>query len=251
MITLTRPIVFFDLETTGLDVFSDRIVQLAAIKIFPDGKKETHEWLINPKIPIPKVTSEIHGITDEMVKFKPAIGDIAQELSKVFSNCDLGGYNIKNFDIPVLREEFNSIGLILDTEEIKIVDSMKIFQIKEPRTLSAAYQKYCNKEMVNAHDAMVDITASIEVLEGQIKFYDDIPTTPEAFHDYCFPADPEAYDSEGKLRYSDGQLIINFGKNKGKTLQSLAAGDPGYLEWILRGSFSDKVKDAVRGALGN
>lgn len=249
MLTLTKPLVFFDLETTGVDVFNDRIVQIGAIKLDPDGSKQTFEWLVNPQMPIPAGAAAIHGITDADVKDAPTLGDIAKELAEVFDGADLGGYNIKNFDVPMLREEFNRIGLSLDTESIKMVDAMKIFQIKEPRTLSAAYQKYCGKEMKNAHDAVADIEASLEVFYGQLDHYDDIPRTVDEVHEFCFPKDPDAYDAEGKLRFVEGMLTINFGKNRGKSLQSLSMEDPGYLEWILKGSFSDKVKDAVRKVL--
>lgn len=251
MLTLSRPLVFFDLETTGVDVYNDRIVQLAAIKINTDGSKEEFNWLINPGMPIPKGSSDIHGITDDMVADKPRLGDLAAELSALFDDVDLGGYNIKNFDVPLLGVEFSRIGLSLDTETFKMVDPMQVFRIKEPRTLTAAYQKYCGKELVDAHDALVDIRASLEVMEGQLAHYEDLPKTPEELHEYCFPKDPDAYDAEGKLRFVDGDLTINFGKNRGKTLQSLSLNDPGYLEWILNGTFSEKVKTAVREALRN
>ena len=246
MLNLTRPLVFFDLETTGVDVYRDRIVQIGAIKVMPDGSKNEYEWIINPSMPIPKGASDVHGITDDMVVDKPNLGDIAQELAELFTDVDLGGYNVKNFDIPMLAEEFNRIGLTLDTKNIKIVDAMTIFMRKEQRTLSAAYQKYCGKELVDAHDAMVDIKASMEVLDGQYTYYDDLPNSPDELHEFCFPTDPNAYDAEGKLRFVDGELTINFGKNKGQTLQNLASNDPGYLEWILNGSFSDKVKEAIK-----
>ncbi len=249
MINLTKPLVFFDLETTGVDPYSDRIVQLAAIKFMPDGTQTEYNWLFNPGIPIPKGASEVHGITDEMVKNKPSLGDMAQELTELFDNTDLGGFNIKNFDIPLLSAEFARIGLEIDTENIKMLDSMKIFQIKEPRTLTAAYKKYCNKDLKDAHDALADIKASIEVFEGQLKYYEDIPTSVEDIHEYCFPKDPDTFDAEEKLRFVDGELTINFGKNKGKSLQHLSINDPGYLEWIMRGTFSEKVKDAVQTAL--
>ncbi len=250
MLTLTRPLVFFDLETTGINPFEDRIVQIGAIKLHPDGTKIEKEWLVNPGMPIPKVVTDIHGIDDEKVKDAPRLGDIASELQELFDGADLGGYNIKNFDIPMLKAEFDRIGLTVDTENIKIVDAMQIFRIKEPRTLSAAYKKYCGKELVDAHDAVADIRASLAVLEGQLDMYNDIPRTTEEIHEYCYPKDPNAYDAEGKLRFENGKLTINFGKNKGKPLQELALNDPGYLEWILNGSFSDKVKGAVRDVLG-
>ena len=218
MLNLTRPLVFFDLETTGVDVYRDRIVQIGAIKVMPDGTKTEHEWIINPSMSIPKGASDVHGITDDMVVNKPKLGDIATELAELFTDTDLGGYNVKNFDIPMLAEEFNRIGLNLDTETIKIVDVMTIFMRKEQRTLSAAYKKYCGKELVDAHDAMADIKASMEVLDGQFAHYNDLPYSPAELHEFCFPADPDAYDVEGKLRFVDGELAINFGKNKGQTL---------------------------------
>ena len=251
MLQLSRPLVFFDLETTGVDPFSDRIVQIGAIRIDTDGSRTEHEWLVNPGMPIPAGAAAVHGITDDKVKDAPGLGDLAQELSDLFSNVDLGGYNAKMFDIPLLASEFARIGLELDTETINVVDAMQVFRIKEPRTLTAAYKKYCGKELVDAHDAMADIRASLEVLEGQMNTYDDLPSDPAAFHEFCFPKDPNAYDAEGKIVFVDELLTINFGKNKGKTLQSLALNDPRYLEWILKGSFSKKVKEAVSNALTN
>src|SRR3989338_3885561 len=246
MLKIKKPIVFFDLETTGIDQHNDRIIQIGAIKFFPDGTEKEYNWFVNPNIPIPKESSAVHGITDEMVKDKPLLGDLASELSELFYCSDLGGFNIKYYDIPMLQKEFGRIGLELNLENVKIVDAMMIFKLKEPRTLAVAYEKYCGKTLANAHDAMSDIRASLEVLEGQMKHYQDIPDSPEKIHEYCFPFDPEAYDSEAKLRYVDNELAINFGKNRGKTLKQLAATDPSYLTWILNGNFSEKVKQAVR-----
>lgn len=246
---LSRPIVFFDLETTGVDPFTDRIVQIGAVKINTDGSKEEYNKIINPQQPIPPGAAAVHGISDDMVKDAPTLGDLAQELTALFTDVDLGGYNIKNFDIPLLQTEFNRIGLTLDTEDVKIVDAMTIFRMKEPRTLTAAYQKYCGKELVDAHDALADIRASVDVLEGQLATYDDIPPDVAGIHEFCFPKNPDAYDAEGKLIFVDKMLTINFGKNKGKTLQQLSMEDPGYLEWILGGSFSEKVKEAIRSVM--
>jgi DNA polymerase III subunit epsilon len=241
----TKPIVFFDLETTGVEIGRDRIVQIGAIKLMPDGAKTEYNWLVNPGMPIPKVTTDIHGITDEMVKDKPMLGEMTKELTDLFFEVDLGGYNVRNFDIPFLMAELARVGIEFDTENARIVDGMAIFRTMEPRNLTAAYKKYTGKELVDAHDALVDIKATLEVVEGQISYYDDIGNTPDKLHELCFPPDPEAYDAEGKLRYVDGQLCITFGKNRGKTLQFLAKNDPGYLEWILNGGFSKKVKDAI------
>lgn len=249
MISLTRPLVFFDLETTGIDLYQDRIVQIGAIQLLPNGEKKEWEWLINPTIPIPKEAYDIHGITNDMVRDKPTFGELSDTLSTLFFGADLGGYNVRNFDIPMLVNEFNRIGMALDTESIAIIDSYAIWRAKEPRTLAAAYEKYCGKTLVNAHDAIVDIRTALDVFEGQIQYYEDIPTTVHELHELTFPKDADSYDAEGKLKFVDGVLTINFGKNKGKTLQALATNDPRYLEWILGGSFSEKVKGAVRGVL--
>jgi len=248
-LTLTKPILFFDLETTGIEIGTDRIVQIGAIKVMPDGSKTEYNWLINPGMSIPKDAGAIHGITDEMVKDKPMLGEMTQELTELFSNVDLGGYNVKNFDIPFLIAEFARIGIPFDTEHVRVVDGMAIFRTMEPRNLEAAYKKYCGKQLVDAHDALVDIKATLEVVEGQVAFYDTVPNTPEGLHDLCFPPDPDAYDAEGKLKFVDGQLTITFGKNRGKSLQYLAQNDSGYLEWILNGGFSEKVKGAIRDVL--
>lgn len=250
MLSLSRPLVFFDVETTGIDPFHDRIIEIGAVKIFPDGTQKEYRYLINPGQPIPPGSTAIHNITDDMVSGKPTFGDVADELREIFFDADLGGYNIKIFDLPLIITEFKRVGLELDYESINIVDAMAIFKIKEPRTLTAAYKKYCGKELENAHSAVADIRASIEVLEGQLSFYPDLPKSPEELHDFCFPKDPDSFDAEGKLRFVDGKLTINFGKNRGKSLQELAINDPYYLEWILNGSFPEKVKKAVKEAMG-
>lgn len=249
MLNQSRPIVFFDLEATGIDIFNDRIVQIGAIKYMPDGSSAQHEWLVNPKIEIAKEAIEIHGITNEMVANKPTFGDIAQELIKLFNDADLGGYNIRYFDIPMLQNEFARIGLPFDAEDKKIIDAMIIFKIKEPRTLTAAYEKYVGGGFEDAHNAMADIKASINVLEGQMKMYDDLPCSVDELHTYCFPTDPNKFDMEGKLKYIDGKLCVNFGKNRGRNLKELAINEKSYLLWILNGSFTEKVKDAIRKVL--
>lgn len=249
MLTLKRPLVFFDVETTGIDPFHDRIIEIGAVKLLPDGTQTEYHRRINPGMPIPPGATAIHNITDDMVKDEPYFGDIIPELQELFFDADLGGYNVKIFDIPILTTEFKRVGLDLDYETMNIVDAMAIFKIKEPRTLTAAYKKYCGKELENAHSAVADIRASIEVLEGQLSFYSDLPATPEELHTFCFPKDPDAFDAEGKLRFVDGKLTINFGKNKGKSLEELASYDRYYLDWILNGSFPEKVKKAVKQAL--
>lgn len=249
MLNLNKPIVFFDLESTGLDLYNDRIIQIGAIKYYPDGKITEHEWLINPNIPISQEATDIHGLTNEMLVDKPLFGDVADEILQFFKDSDLGGFNVKFYDIPMLQSEFSRIGTSFDIENTKIIDAMQIYRMKEPRNLQAAYEKYVGGTFEHAHNAMADIRASVAVFEGQLKYYNDLPSTADAIHELCYPSNPNTYDAEGKLVYMNGELCINFGKNKNKSLTSLAINDPGYLRWILNGNFSEKVKAAVREVL--
>ncbi len=248
-LTLDKPIVFFDLETTGVDIYNDKIVEIAIVKIETDGTEKEYEWIINPGIPIPEGAAAVHGITDEMVKDAPRFSDIAAEISTIFDGVYIGGYNVKNFDVPLLLQECQRIGLELPIDANSIIDPMSIYRQKETRTLSSAVKEYCGVEMENAHEAMADIRATVDVLTHQLLILDDVPKTAPELALYCYPIDPDAFDLEGKLRYVGGELAINFGKNKGKTLVWLARNDRGYLEWILNGTFSEQVKTAVRDCL--
>lgn len=246
---LDKPIVFFDLETTGVDVYNDKIVEIAIIKIETDGSTKEYEWLINPGIPIPAGAAAVHGITDEMVKDAPRFSDIASEIAVIFDNVYIGGYNVKSFDVTLLLQECQRIGLDLLIDVNSIIDPMSVYRQKETRTLSSAVKEYCGVEMENAHEAMADIRATIEVLAHQLLIIPDLPKTASELALYCYPPDPDAFDPDGKLRYTDGELAINFGKNKGKTLKWLALNDRGYLEWILNGTFSEQVKKEVKKVL--
>jgi DNA polymerase III subunit epsilon len=249
MLSLTRPIVFFDLETTGVNTQTDRIVEFAAIRKEPDGTTTEVSWLINPCMPIPKESSAIHGITDDMVQKEKTLGERSAELSTLFNGADIGGYNVAQFDLPVLRAECERIGLSVDFSHARIVDPMIIFKIKEPRTLAAAHEMYCGTPMEHAHEALADIRATVAVLDGQFSRYADLPRDTDGLHAFCFPRHENAYDPESKIISDNGVLRINFGKNKGKALADLATTDPGYLQWVLKGDFSDMVKDAVRSVL--
>lgn len=248
-LALDKPIVFFDLETTGVDIYNDKIVEIAIIKIETDGTEKKYEWIINPGIPIPEGAAAIHGITDEMVKDAPRFSEIASEITTIFDGVYIGGYNVKNFDVPLLLQECQRIGLELPIDANSIIDPMSIYRQKETRTLSSAVQEYCGVEMEHAHEAMADIRATVNVLTHQLLILSDVPKGASELALYCYPPDPDAFDLEGKLRYINGELAINFGKNKGKTLVWLARNDRGYLEWILNGTFSQQVKDVVKKVL--
>lgn len=232
-IVLQKPLVIFDLETTGTDIAKDRIVQIAFIKIMPDGTQIKKESLINPGIPIPKGASDVHGITDDMVKDKPTFANIAKSLITYFEGCDYAGYNIISFDIPLLHEEFLRCGLELPKGSL--VDSCNIFKKREERTLSAAVKFYCDEEMVDAHDAMNDVVASLKILEAQTVRYSDLPKTIEELAEYSKYSDSKVtVDYAGWFTIDgDGDYVFGRGKHKDVKVRK----ELGFLEWMLRQSF--------------
>ncbi|MDR0733453.1 MAG: 3'-5' exonuclease [Dysgonamonadaceae bacterium] len=247
-LNLKNPLVFFDLETTGVNIVSDRIVEISCLKIYPNGDEESKTRLINPEIPIPPETTAIHGITDEDVKDAPVFRMIAKSLAAQIEGCDLAGYNSNRFDIPLLAEEFLRADVDIDLMKRKFVDVQTIFHKKEQRTLGAAYKFYCNKEMENAHSAEADTKATYEVLQSQLDRY------PDLTNDINFLSEYSAYsnnaDFAGRLVYNDQkQEIINFGKYKGRLAEKVLREDPGYYGWILQGDFplyTKKVFTAIR-----
>lgn len=240
---LTRPLIFFDTETTGVSTTKDRIVELCAIKIMPDKSRKTLIQLFYPEMPIPPSASEIHGITDEMVKNEPPFREKAQEIAKFFLDCDLSGYNITKFDIPILVEEFLRAGLDTNPlEQAKIIDAMSIFFKKEPRTLSAALKFYANEELENAHSAEADVEATIKVLDGQLNKYKDLPPSTNALHDFAYQEN-DYLDYDRKFaRDKSGEIIFTFGKNKGMTV----ADNLGMVKWMLDKDFSEHTKYIAR-----
>ena len=230
---LDRPIITYDLETTGVEVASDRIVQIAIKKRFPNGEYQMKTKLINPTIPIPKEASDIHGITDDIVKNSLPFKEIAQPLFEVMSGCDLLGYNILRFDLPLLVEEFLRCGINFPENDVKIIDSQTIFYKKEPRTLSAALMFYNNEELVDAHDAANDVNATEKVFFAQIERYSDMGDTVEELSSFCSDG-KKIIDYAGKLSYNDNnEIIFTFGKNKGKKVTD----DVNYVNWMLRSDF--------------
>ena len=238
---LERPLAFIDLETTGVNVGSDRIVEIAILKVNPDGSKTTRTHRVNPEMPISEESTSIHGISNEDVATEPTFTDLAPSLFKFLFDCDLAGYNSNKFDIPMLVEEFFRAGIEFDFQERKLVDVQNIFHKMEQRTLKAAYQFYCKKDLENAHSAEADITATYEVLEAQLEKYEnlqgDVPFLEEfsKFHNSA--------DIMGRIVFNEeGQECINFGKFKGKPVEEVFTKEPGYYGWLMNGDFPLSTK---------
>lgn len=247
-ITLDRPIAFFDIEATGVSPRADRIVELCIIKITPDKQQSTHVYRINPQIPIPSETTEIHGISDADVADCPTFPQLAERIAAVLEGCDLGGFNIGRFDIPMLIEEFNRAGIDFKVEKRRILDAQRIFHRKEPRDLSAALKFFCNTEHHNAHGAEADVWATIRVFEGQLERYPDLPHDMDDLHTFCNPRNPAWVDRTGKLRWINGEAALNFGRKKGTTLRFLVENDPGFIKWMLRSDFPKDTRAIVSNA---
>ena len=242
-LNLTRPIAFIDLETTGVNISNDRIVEIAIVKILTDGTRQVKRKLINPQIPIPAGASDVHGITDEMVKDAPSFKQVANEIKQFIENCDLGGYNSNRFDIPMLIEEFSRAGLEFSTDNRKMVDAQKIFHQTEQRTLSAAYKFYCNKNLDGAHSAEVDAQATWEILEAQIERYPNIGTTVESI--VKFTGEDDIVDFARRFIKVNGVEIFNFGKHKGKPVTEVLRTEPQYYDWMMKGDFPLHTKQKL------
>ena len=240
---LEKPIAFIDLETTGINLSNDRIVEIAIVKILPDGTKQVKRKLINPTIPIPPASSEIHGITNVMVKDAPTFKQVANEIKQFIENCDIAGYNSNRFDIPMLVEEFLRCDLNIDIENRKLLDVQKVYHMMEQRTLSAAYKFYCNKELTDAHSAEVDATATFEVLESQIEKYKQIGNTVESI--VKFTGDEQIVDFSRRFIMENGVEVFNFGKHKGKPVTKVLKEEPQYYDWMMRGDFALHTKQKL------
>ena len=243
---LTRPIVFFDLETTGLNPQVDRVIEICVIKLHPDGQKEVKTKRINPTVPISKESSEITGITDEDVKDCPTFAQFAKGIKAVMEGCDISGYNILRFDIPMLVEEFKRSDVEFSLKDVQIIDVQRIYHKMEPRTLEAAMKFYCNEELDGAHAAENDVEATIKVLEGQISKYEDLSGDVSEIAEFC--KDERWVDTAGRLHWKDGEAAIGFGKKQGTLLKEMVKNDRGYLDWMLRGEFPEDTKDIIRNA---
>ncbi|MDT8322773.1 MAG: 3'-5' exonuclease [Bacteroidota bacterium] len=246
---LTRPLAFFDLETTGVSTRSDRIVEIAVLKYPPRGTVRNFEYRINPEIPIPPEATKIHGIRDEDVALAPTFAQIADRLIAFLEGCDLAGFNVRRYDLPLLQQELQRCGKALPMEGRHIVDVQSIFHMKEPRDLSAALRFYCKREHTGAHGAMADVRATAEILAAQLQHYRDLPNEIPALEETVHPKDPSWVDTDGKLVWEGNNVIIAFGKYRGTSLQQLLHRDRDYLQWILDGGFDASTKAVIRKAL--
>ena len=251
MLRLDRPLVVFDIESTGTTPRRDRIIELAAVKLMPDGTEISKCWLMNPGVKIPPETTKIHGITDEIVKDCPTFADKADEIFAFFEGCDLSGFNADRFDIPCLEEEFARVGKNFAPSSRRHVDVQRIYHRMEPRDLSAAVRFYLGRDHTGAHGAEADARATLEVLKAQMEKYPELPQTVGEMDEYLVPHDPLNADRYGMLRWKDGELTINFGKKKGESLRKLMLNEPNYLRWIVKGDFDTEVKAIVRDLMDN
>lgn len=246
-LNLKRPLVFFDLEATGVSSDNDRIVEICLIKVFPDGTDEERVWRVNPGIPIPKEASDVHGIYDKDVADKPLFKDLAQTVYDFMNGCDWAGYNSNRFDVPMLIQEFYRAGLRIDRNAINFVDVQNIFYKKEPRTLVAALKFYCGKELENAHSAMADTRATYDVLRAQLERYADDPEIKndvEALAAYTRMSNN--VDLAGKfVKNNDGVVVFNFGQFKNKPVADILRTNPGYYSWFMQTDFPQETKDVL------
>ncbi len=240
---LSRPIVFIDLETTGINIATDRILEIAIIKILPDRSKVVKHKLINPQIPIPKASSDIHGITDEKVKDAPVFKEVANELKQFIDNADLSGYNSNRFDIPLLMEEFLRAGIVLDMSNRKMLDVQTIFHMMEKRTLGAAYKFYCEKELIDAHSAEADASATWEILEAQLERYEHLGNTVETV--LQFTGEEKFVDFARRFVMDNDVEVFNFGKHKGRCVAEVLKAEPQYYDWMMKGDFPLHTKQKL------
>jgi DNA polymerase III subunit epsilon len=240
---LTKPIAFIDLETTGISITNDRIIEIAIVKIAADGTRLVKRKLINPGMPIPTGSTAVHGITDEMVKDAPSFKQVANECKQFMDHCDIGGYNSNRFDIPMLIEEFLRAGIEFSTEGRKFVDVQKIFHKMEERTLSAAYKFYCQKILEGAHSAEADAQATYEILEAQVTRYPQMGATVDSI--VQFTGEDEMVDFARRFIKENGIEIFNFGKHKGKPVEKVLKEEPQYYDWMMKGDFAMNTKQKL------
>ena len=256
-IELNRPLVVFDIESTGISPRRDRIIELAAVKVNPDGTEERRCWLLNPTVHIPEETTAIHGISDEDVKGCPTFAEQAKEIFAFFEGCDLSGFNSDRFDIPCLEEEFARCAMNFASQRRKHVDVQRIYHRMEPRDLTAAVRFYCGHSHDGAHGAEADADATLEVLKAQLgrsePRYGELPRNIDALDEYLVPHDPLNADRNGLFRWKDGEWTVNFGKKRGESLKRIMLDEPNFLKWMLKGDFETDARmiaqDALEGRL--
>ncbi|WP_336065979.1 3'-5' exonuclease [Mesoflavibacter sp. CH_XMU1404-2] len=245
---LTKPLCFFDLETTGINITTDRIVEISILKVYPNGNKESKTWLVNPEMPIPAEVSAIHGITDDKVANEPTFKQLATEINNMIKDADLAGFNSNRFDIPLLAEEMLRADMDFDMKSRLAIDVQTIFHKMEQRTLSAAYKFYCDKNLENAHTAAADTLATYEVLEAQVERYEDLENNAKFLAE--FSSRKRFADFAGFIAFNkEGQEVFSFGKHKGKLVTDVLETEPGYFGWLLNADFplyTKKVLTAIK-----
>ncbi|MDE5789763.1 MAG: 3'-5' exonuclease [Muribaculaceae bacterium] len=243
-LNLTRPIIFFDLETTGTNVVKDRIVELSYIKVYPDGREETKARRINPEMHIPEQATAVHHITDEDVKDEPTFRQVSKALLAIFDGCDIAGYNSNKFDVPLLIEEFARVGLKFDISGRNFIDVQNIFHKMEQRTLVAAYRFYCGKELDGAHSALCDTQATYEVLKSQLDRYDTLENDVEKLAEFSRAG--RGIDLAARFVLDDNDVpVLNFGKHKGQPVKEIFRREPSFYAWIMQGDFARNTKDVA------
>ena len=243
MLQLKKPIAFIDLETTGINLGTDRIVEIAIVKILTDGTRSVKRKLVNPEMPIPKGASDVHGITDEMVKDAPAFKQVAHELKQMLDGCDLAGYNSNRFDIPLLMEEFLRSQVDFDMRNRKLLDVQNIFHKMEPRTLGAAYKFYCGKNLEGAHGAEVDASATLEILEAQLERYPELGSSVDSVLKLI--GEDQIVDFARRFVMENGIEVFNFGKFKGRPVADVLRSEPQYYDWMMKGDFPQHTKQKL------
>ena len=243
-LNLSKPICFFDIESTGTNVVRDRIVEISVLKVFPNGNREARTWLVNPGVPIPKETTDIHGISDEKVAAEPTFKEIGPKVADMLKDADLAGYNSNKFDIPILAEEFLRAGIEFDFSKKRAIDVQNIFHKKEQRTLEAAYRFYCDKDLKDAHSAEADTLATYEILKSQLDRYEDLDNSVDYLAQFSNRF--RAADYAGFIIFNKNDVeCFSFGKYKHKPVEEVLAKDPGYFGWIQNAEFPQYTKNVL------
>lgn len=247
---LDRPLVCFDLETTGTSLERDRIVEIGLVRVEPDGTRREFRSLVNPDMPIPLPATAVHGITDEDVATAPHLENLVDEIRELLTNADLSGFNSISFDLPIMENELKRVGLEIDLQSARHLDAMRIFHKMEPRTLTAAYKKFCGTDLTDAHSALADVNATLDVLDAMVGFYEELSDDPEELHKLSNQNSGRWVDRSRKFIWNDdGQACFSFGKYRDRTLKDVVSENPGYLEWMLGKDFSDEIMTILRNAL--